>query len=62
LARLAKERNCGRMEWCVLNWNERAIRFYEELGGRTVDEWMVFRLTGDSLEKLANEDQHDNNA
>jgi hypothetical protein len=50
------------MEWCVLNWNERAIRFYEELGGRTVDEWMVFRLTGDSLEKLANEDQHDNNA
>jgi GNAT superfamily N-acetyltransferase len=56
LARLAKERNCGRLEWAVLNWNERAIHFYKEMEARPMNEWIVFRLAGDSLEKLATEE------
>ena len=54
LARLTKERNCGRLEWAVLNWNEPAINFYKSLGAAPMDEWMVFRLTGEALDKLAN--------
>lgn len=54
LAQLAKERNCGRLEWWVLNWNESAIRFYKGLGARAMDEWTVYRLTGESLDSLAN--------
>lgn len=53
LARLAVERNCGRVEWAVLNWNELAINFYKRIGARPQDEWTTFRLTGKSLEKLA---------
>lgn len=53
LARLAVERQCGRMEWSVLTWNEPAIGFYEKLGARAMDGWKVYRLTGDSLEKVA---------
>ena len=53
LARLAVERGCGRLEWWVLDWNEPAIRFYERLGAKPMDEWTVFRLTGDTLEDLA---------
>ena len=55
LARLAVERNCGRLEWNVLDWNELAISFYERIGAVPMDEWTTFRLTGDSLQKLANE-------
>ncbi len=53
LARLAVERGCGRLEWWVLDWNEPAIRFYERLGAKSMDEWTVFRLTGDALGDLA---------
>ncbi|HVG34621.1 MAG TPA: GNAT family N-acetyltransferase [Pyrinomonadaceae bacterium] len=53
LARLAKERGCGRLEWAVLDWNEPAIRFYENLGAVPMEEWTVFRATGKSLDKLA---------
>ncbi|HEV7843724.1 MAG TPA: GNAT family N-acetyltransferase [Pyrinomonadaceae bacterium] len=53
LARLARERNCGRLEWAVLDWNEPAIRFYRNLGAREMDEWTTFRLTGEALERLA---------
>jgi GNAT superfamily N-acetyltransferase len=53
LARLAVERGCGRLEWWVLDWNEPAIRFYERLGAKPMDEWTVFRLTGETLEDLA---------
>jgi len=53
LARLAVERGCGRLEWWVLDWNEPAIRFYERLGAQAMDEWTVFRLSGDRLEELA---------
>jgi len=55
LSRLTKERNCGRLEWAVLNWNEPSINFYESLGAAPMNEWTVFRLTGDALDKLANE-------
>ena len=45
LVELAKERNCGRVEWAVLNWNEDAIRFYESIGAKPQDEWTVYRIT-----------------
>ncbi|HEY6187227.1 MAG TPA: GNAT family N-acetyltransferase [Pyrinomonadaceae bacterium] len=53
LARLAKERGCGRVEWAVLDWNEPAIRFYQGLGAVPMSEWTVFRATGDTLDRLA---------
>jgi GNAT superfamily N-acetyltransferase len=53
LAGIAVARNCGRMEWSVLNWNEPAIRFYRSLGARPMDDWTVYRLTGDDLKRLA---------
>jgi GNAT superfamily N-acetyltransferase len=53
LARIAVERNCGRMEWWVLDWNEPSIAFYKSLGAVPMDEWTVFRLTGDTLRALA---------
>ena len=54
LARLAVERNCGRLEWSVLDWNEPSINFYKKLGATPMDEWTTFRLTGETLDKLAN--------
>ena len=53
LAKIAVERNCGRMEWAVLDWNVDAIGFYEKLGAKPNSEWTVYRLTGDSLNGLA---------
>ncbi len=53
LANLAVERGCGRFEWAVLNWNRSAIDFYESLGARPMNEWMVYRLAGESLERVA---------
>jgi GNAT superfamily N-acetyltransferase len=53
LAKLANERACGRMEWRVLNWNESAIKFYEGLGARRLDDWTTCRLAGGALHKLA---------
>lgn len=55
LARLAKERGCGRFEWWVLKWNKDAIRFYERIGAKAMDEWTVYRMTGEELNKLAGE-------
>jgi GNAT superfamily N-acetyltransferase len=54
LAKLAKERNCGRLEWWVLDWNEAAINFYKRLGAKPMDEWTVHRVTGEALDDLAN--------
>ena len=54
LAKIARDRGCGRMEWAVLNWNEPAIKFYQTLGAKPMDEWTVFRLTRDGIAKLAN--------
>jgi len=55
IARLAKERNCGRFEWSVLDWNEPAIRTYEGLNARPMKEWILYRLTGEALDRLAGE-------
>ena len=53
LARVAVERGCGRFEWSVLDWNQRAIDFYRKLGAVPMDEWTVFRVSGVALERLA---------
>ena len=53
LARLAKERGCGRLEWSVLDWNEPAIGFYRDLGASPVGGWTVYRVSGEALEELA---------
>jgi GNAT superfamily N-acetyltransferase len=53
LAKLAVERDCGRFEWSVLDWNEPAIGFYKKLGARPMDGWTIFRVTGDALRTLA---------
>ncbi|PSB62881.1 GNAT family N-acetyltransferase [Chroococcidiopsis cubana CCALA 043] len=55
LAYLAQERNCGRLEWWVLDWNETAINFYQKLGAVPMNEWTVFRVTDRSLIDLAQE-------
>ena len=55
LAKLAVERGCARLEWAVLNWNKPAIDFYNRLGAVPMNEWTVFRVTGEALERLANE-------
>lgn len=53
LAGLAKERNCGRLEWSVLNWNEPAIRLYRGIGAVPMEDWTVYRVAGEALEQLA---------
>ena len=53
VARLAKERDCGRLEWAVLDWNQPAIDFYKKLGALPMSEWTVFRITGKRLDELA---------
>ena len=55
LAKIARDRNCGRFEWSVLDWNESAIQFYKNLGAVPMSEWTIFRVTGEALERLANE-------
>ncbi len=55
LAKLATDRNCGRLEWSVLDWNEPALNFYRSIGAELMDDWTVHRLTGDALAQLANE-------
>ncbi|MEQ1757078.1 MAG: GNAT family N-acetyltransferase [Vicinamibacterales bacterium] len=49
LAGIAVERDCGRLEWSVLDWNQSAWRFYESLGAAPLEDWTTFRLTGDAL-------------
>jgi GNAT superfamily N-acetyltransferase len=53
LAQIADERGYGRIEWSVLDWNELAIGFYRSLGAAPLEEWTVFRLTGDGIRRLA---------
>ena len=53
LARIAVERGCGRLEWCCLDWNKPSIDFYRALGAQPMDEWTTYRLTGETLEKMA---------
>jgi GNAT superfamily N-acetyltransferase len=53
LAQIAVERNCGRFEWSVLDWNEPAIGFYKTMGAEVMPEWRICRVTGESLDQLA---------
>jgi GNAT superfamily N-acetyltransferase len=53
VAAIAESRNCGRMEWTVLDWNESAIAFYRRMGAHVLDEWRVCRLTGSELRAVA---------
>jgi GNAT superfamily N-acetyltransferase len=53
LAKIARDHNCGRMEWAVLTWNDPAIQFYKKLGAASLDDWRVFRLTSDGIGHLA---------
>jgi GNAT superfamily N-acetyltransferase len=53
LAKVARDRGCGRMEWAVLDWNEPAIKFYRGLGAKPMHEWTVFRLTREEIAELA---------
>ena len=53
LAKIAVERDCGRLEWSVLDWNQPAIDFYRSLGAVPMDCWTVNRLTGDALQNVA---------
>lgn len=54
LAQIAKENDCARFEWSVLDWNEPAINFYKSIGAKPMDEWTVYRLTEKEIENLAN--------
>ena len=53
LARLAVERGCGHLQWIVLHWNERALGFYRSVGAVPMDEWQMYRLSGDALVALS---------
>ena len=54
LAKIAKERSCGRLEWACLNWNQPSIDFYKSLGAVPMDIWTTYRVTGETLDALAN--------
>ena len=56
LAQLAVERDCGRLEWAVLDWNSEAIGFYERLGARPNSDWTTYRLAGAALRKVASDE------
>jgi GNAT superfamily N-acetyltransferase len=53
LAKIARKRGCGRFEWAVLDWNQRAIDFYRSLGAEPMSQWIIQRVTGEALERLA---------
>ena len=54
LARIALERGCGRLEWCCLDWNQPSIDFYLSLDAVQMSDWTTYRLTGETLENMAN--------
>ena len=58
LAQIAVERGCDRFDWAVLDWNEPSINFYKSLGAFPMDEWTVFRLTGDALKSVAHKEKY----
>ncbi|MBD0262476.1 MAG: GNAT family N-acetyltransferase [Tolypothrix sp. Co-bin9] len=55
LAQIAVQRNCGRLEWSVLDWNEPAIAFYRSMGASILDDWRICRVTEEALNKLGNQ-------
>jgi len=54
LAKIALDRECGRMEWAVLNWNEKAIQFYKNINAIPLNDWTIFRLTKAAIHELVN--------
>ena len=62
LAQIARERGCGRLEWACLDWNKPSIDFYLSLGATPMDEWTVYRVSGNELALLAGETAKQNNA
>ncbi len=56
VAGIAVERGCGRFEWAVLDWNQNAARFYHQLGAVALNDWHIFRMDGEALRKLADND------
>ena len=56
VARIARERNCGRLEWAVLDWNKRAMNFYRKLGARPMDEWTVYCMDEKAIESLVTDE------
>ena len=56
LAEIAVDRGCSRFEWAVLNWNQKAIDFYKAMGAEPMDEWIVNRVSGEALARLAGRD------
>lgn len=55
LGKIAKERGCGRVEWWCLDWNKPSIEFYKSLGAEGMEDWTVYRVSGDNLDNLAEE-------
>jgi len=53
LAKLTKDRNCGRLEWSCLNWNEPSIKFYKQMGATPMSDWTVYRVNDTALDDLA---------
>lgn len=53
LAKIAVERKCGRLEWVCLNWNKSSIDFYLSLGAKPMDDWTIYRISGTTLNELA---------
>lgn len=53
LAKITVERGCGRLEWCCLDWNKPSIDFYLSLGAKPMDDWTIYRMTGETLIKFA---------
>lgn len=53
LARITVQRGCGRLEWCCLDWNQPSIDFYKKQNAVSMDDWTIYRLTGDALEAMA---------
>lgn len=53
IAQIAVQRDCARLDWCALEWNQPALSFYDKLGAKRLDEWLMLRLDGEGLERLA---------
>lgn len=60
VADVALERDCGRLEWCCLDWNEPSIKFYLSVGAQKMDEWTTYRLSGENLKRIAEHAQQNN--
>ena len=59
VAKIGVERNCGRFEWTALNWNEKALGFYDKLGARKMDEWIMLRMDAEQMRGLDSQSQRD---